>query len=205
MVGFNAYNTHIALNLHFDTNGGSYDYFKYNGKTRATKDSFKKNPFRWQYAALEQKAGSNLLYYYYLVFKHNDFKYVRASHGLFKLLKTFSSDYSLDPASHISEQILNDLSRLKSKYSDDYSEMVAVDDLYPSLYDDYQYDSLIDIETLLLFDSHITSILNPQSSNDVVTWPSILIKMEKVRPFVLQFTDRKHFMDAFNSILQDDK
>jgi hypothetical protein len=50
--GFRAYKIYIALKLHFTT---SFDYIKYNGKTRVTKDSFYKRRDKFKFASIEKK------------------------------------------------------------------------------------------------------------------------------------------------------
>lgn len=51
--GYSAYTLFIALRFHFTTD--SYDFVKYNGKTKVTKDSFMKRTDRYQFYKLSKK------------------------------------------------------------------------------------------------------------------------------------------------------
>ena len=54
MTAFEAYETYLAVKLHFDRQ--SYDYFKFNGKTRVTPSSFEKRKDRYFF----EKAAAKL-------------------------------------------------------------------------------------------------------------------------------------------------
>jgi hypothetical protein len=52
-TGFETYKLYSALKLHFTSN--SYDFFKYNGKTNITQDSFLKNKAKYSFYKLSRK------------------------------------------------------------------------------------------------------------------------------------------------------
>ena len=58
MNEFEAYKHYLALKLHFSSD---YDYFKYNGKTNATQQSFEKRKDRFRFSKLARKLEDPLL------------------------------------------------------------------------------------------------------------------------------------------------
>lgn len=198
MKGFAAYQMHHAMNLHF-AKGSTYDYFKYHGKTRVSEESFKKNPFRWQYATVESKS-SDLLFDFYLLFKYNNFEYVKPNHGMFKALRRATNDFSMNRTLVLTNQIQIDCGYLKSRPID---TLVSNDGLYPVLYNLYKNDD-ISLETLILIDSLIVSVLKLENSQDVVSWPTVISDMERIRPFVLTLIEKDTFIDIFNTSMSDD-
>ena len=69
--GFSAYQTYVAVRNHFKQE--SYDYFKYNGKTRVGQDSFLKRNDRYFFAKLQRKLNSNELVGFFVAnFIHDD-------------------------------------------------------------------------------------------------------------------------------------
>lgn len=55
-VGWKAYQTFHAMRLHFTS---SYDYIKYNGKMKLSKESFMSHKMRYSFATLERKYKQN--------------------------------------------------------------------------------------------------------------------------------------------------
>ena len=52
-TGFETYKLYHALKLHFTSD--SYDYFKYNGKSRVNYTNFSSNASKYQFAKLSRK------------------------------------------------------------------------------------------------------------------------------------------------------
>ena len=63
-TGFEAYALWNALKLHFTSD--SYDYFKYNGKTNVSKQSFTTNKSKYQFYKLSRKYGIDELKQFYV-------------------------------------------------------------------------------------------------------------------------------------------
>ena len=61
--GINAYKTYLAIKQHFTSN---YDYQKYNGKVRATEESFLKRRDRFFFKKLEKKYNKQELEMYFV-------------------------------------------------------------------------------------------------------------------------------------------
>lgn len=69
--GYNAYKTYLAVKSHFTH--ASYDYFKYDGKTRATVATFEKRTDRYFFEKLAKKYNeSELLEFFVSNFLMND-------------------------------------------------------------------------------------------------------------------------------------
>jgi hypothetical protein len=68
--GFAAYQTYVAVRNHFKQD--SYDYFKYNGKTRVGQDSFLKRSDRYFFAKLQRKLSSSELVGFFVANFIND-------------------------------------------------------------------------------------------------------------------------------------
>ena len=68
--GFSAYQTYVAVRNHFKQE--SYDYFKYNGKTRVGQDSFLKRNDRYFFAKLQRKLNNDELIGFFVANFIND-------------------------------------------------------------------------------------------------------------------------------------
>lgn len=189
MKGFLLYTCHQALMLHFGN--GNYDYFKYHGKTRLTEDSFKKSPFRWQYAKLEDKT-EHVLWHMWCVFKQNDFSYVTPK-ALFYQSRT--NEITTHPSEYLTTTVAEDLDHLRDTYNGT-TDYYNIDGLYPAIYNDFKSGE-ITLETLLLIDQHISPVFETGASPDIITWPQVLTYMSKLSPFVHELFDRQSFLDLF--------
>lgn len=77
MKAFEAYKLYNAIHLHFTT---GYDFFKYNGKTRVTKETFLyKERSKYHYGKLAEKYGytkTDLIKFLIFVFSRYDIKWI---------------------------------------------------------------------------------------------------------------------------------
>jgi hypothetical protein len=74
-TGFAAFSLYNALHLHFTSS--SYDYFKYNGKTNVSKDSFPRRKDKWHFYRLSRKYGIDELRDFYVAnFIASDIRWV---------------------------------------------------------------------------------------------------------------------------------
>lgn len=182
MRGFQAYQIHTAMNLHFSEKGG-YDCHKYNFKTKANEDSFMKSPFRWQYMGLE-KQYMNVYYLIFQAFQENNFEWLTPK-ALFKFARfdvRAKTNTSLDPEMFLIHQFVPEIIYLKEKCPD----WKSMDDLYPVIFKEYQAGN-VDIKTLVILDTHIKNCINKDRSRDIIVWPRFVEKVEKIRPFVIDF------------------
>jgi len=74
-TGFAAFALYNALHLHFTSS--SYDYFKYNGKTNVSKDSFSRRKDKWHFYRLSRRYGIDELRDFYVAnFVASDIRWV---------------------------------------------------------------------------------------------------------------------------------
>lgn len=196
--GFIAFQTHQALNLHFNPKS-NYCFVTYNGKTRANPESFHKNVNKWQYASLESKLDTNLVLAFYLVYKQQDFVFVPPKMLFLRMKNLLYKNKDSVTIKHLEEVIRNDLKYLHSKYSQDHLQITYTELLYPNLYNEYS-DENISLETLLAFDSYVTNILHKDNSDDIISWPIIVNKMDRIRPFIELFVKKDWFLDMFKTV-----
>lgn len=189
MLGFQAFQCHQAMNLHFGKS--SYDYFKYNGKTRANHESFSKSRFKWQFINLEKKMD-HLLWFYYQCFKIHGFSYTTPQ-MVFNVARR--KDICLHP-DDMYDIIASDLKALKQLYGNSPEYMFAPSGLYPDIYHQYKKGGIA-LETLLLIDLNVTEIFTPEQSDDIIAWPGIIEQMNLARPFIDSFFDSRRFLELF--------
>lgn len=196
-VGFNAYQCHQAMNLHFGKS--NYDYFTYNGKTKATKESFAKSKFKWQFISLERKT-EYLLWFYYQCFKFYGFSYVTPQ-MVFNFSRKNTIPLHSDDAWDI---IISDLKRLKRFYKNQPQDMFSPSGLYPDIYKRYKKEDL-SLETLLLIDLNVAEVFHKDQSSDIIAWPGIIDQMNSVKPFIDTFFDSRQFLNLFTAEILNDK
>lgn len=197
MIGFQAFQCHQAMNLHFGKT--DYDYFKYNGKTRANHESFSKSKFKWQFISLEKKK-EHLLWFYYQCFKFHGFSYI-SPQMVFNVARR--KDLYVHP-DDMYDTITSDLTSLKRLYGSAPEQMFMTSGLYPDIYQQYKRGGLT-LETLLLIDLNITHIFHDDVSDDIIAWPGIVTQMNSVKSFIDAFFDSRQFLDLFTAEILDDK
>lgn len=197
MIGFQAFQCHQAMNLHFGKS--SYDYFKYNGKTKANHESFSKSRFKWQFISLEKKT-EHLLWFYFQCFKFHNFSYITPQ-------MVFNFSRRKDLYNHPNDTyklLITDLQELKKLYKNKPEDMFNVTGLYPDIYQQYKKD-VISLETLLLIDLNVCEIFHLNQSNDIIAWPGVVNQMQLVRPFIDEFFDSRRFLDSFTDEILSNK
>ena len=191
-TGFAAYALFNSIKLHFTTK--SYDYFKYNGKTSVTKDTFVKNKGKYQFYKLSRKYSLDELKDYYVSnFIKNNVSWVGELMGpdgeeiYTKWQKrTQSLTYLFE----------NDMNKILD--SNDAEELLRVKEgQYPLLYDMLSHED-ITIESFVI----LNDILNffpmwKRKIQDDIIWPTFCLKCEKYTPFV------EYDKDKFKSILRE--
>lgn len=192
MKGFEAYKCHQAISLHFNKKT-NYDYFKYNGNVSVKEENFTKSKNKWQYIGIESKVDQ-LLWFYYIVYKNNKFSYTTLPMILNHLRKE-----PIPTKECVFENVKSDLLYLHSRYKHDLLSISETEELYPNIY--VLYDKgLIQLETILLFDSYIVKIFKDQNSDDIIGWPIIIKDMELVSPFVVELLREFDFVKSFKEI-----
>src|SRR5690554_1224780 len=191
--GFHLYKMFNAYNLHFSKNAG-YDYFKYNGSVKISYEKYDKGKFKWQFEALAKRLTENSVspsLLMYRIFKLHEFKYIPLNAYNIKKMNGLIAVDKLSEAQVVRE----DMQKLFDKYKTNLSMLVeCVDSIHPTLYNLFSVGE-ISIETLILYDSYIKRFLIPESSKDIILWPSELKKFDKIRGFVENIIPRDLYND----------
>lgn len=173
MDAFQAYKTYLALKSHF--NNKSYDFFKYNGRTRASIKTFEKRSDK---------------YFFYKLSKHNDCINYLASNflegdawvGDLVNEQTAEKTYRAwrKRIESLSYTFNNDLDKLEDNYN---SNLIVNNGEYPKLLK-LLLRKEVAPETFLILND-ITPFFSCWNKRieDTIIWPATSMKMKKYRPF----------------------
>lgn len=174
MDAFEAYKIYIALKSHFSSK--TYDYFKYNGRTRASKSTFEKRADKYFFHKLSKR--KDIVDFLVSNFVYNGDNWVgdlvqnsESEKCYRKLLKVRESlSYIVD----------NELSKLDLEF--DYNFQV-IDGQHPKALKLYLQKE-ISIETLIILDDLVGcfKVWNKRIQ-ETVLWPQIYLKCKKYRQF----------------------
>lgn len=196
-TGFAAFALYNAMKLHFTSD--SYDYFKYNGKTNVSKQSFTVRKDKYQFYKLSRKYDLEELKNYYVANFINgngnwvgdmlgpdgEDNYTKWQKTIQSLTYTFENDiiYLLD---RVDEP--NDLILVKSNE-------------FPKLLQ-YVMDRSIAIETIIILNDIMNFI--PMWSKEIyddIVWPDWRRKIEKYSAFLNY--DKKKFKEILKEKIKE--
>lgn len=177
MTGFEAYQLYLALKQHFTVQ--SYDYFKYNGKVRAKRETFEKRRDRFFFDKLSRQPDPTTLIVANLL---DDVTYINDmihSEGLARGAKyngwtmALSRSYEEELSKALENCDINQLLKFSS------------DSQYPPLLSGY-LSKQISIQTVIILDSvlHFLDVWDRKLHDDYL-WPEIKHKLDKYRPFLV--------------------
>lgn len=181
MNGYEAYQTFQAVRLHFTSEG--FDYFKYNGKTRTSLDSFETRKDKYSYHKLARMHDDRLLPYYVMVgFMNKDKVWIRDL-----LLEETQDKFKEWMKRQQSRMYLfkEDLCKLEDY---DFGNIIrSVDGQNPELLN-MVYQNDISVDTLLIMDSFLNLLdaWNKKIDDDFI-WKGFERKMRKYKPFFLNY------------------
>jgi hypothetical protein len=176
MTGYDAYKMYVALKNHF--NSSTYDYFKYNGKTRASVGAYEKRNDKHFFEILAKHKQCQLFIIANIV-EDNPNVWVsqlaneqQAEDNFRQWKKRIES---------LTYTFTNDLNRLHDTYDDN---LIVVEGQHPHLLK-LVVQKQIAIETLVILND-LCGFYKYWSRNiiDTVVWPQIKILTKKYRPFV---------------------
>ena len=186
--GFAAFAMWNALKLHFTSN--SYDYFKYNGKTNVSKQSFSTRKDKYQFYKLSRKYSLDELKNYYVA----NFL-VDNNHWVGDLLtpqgeEVYRKWQKINQA--LTYTFENDIIYLLDKYGIKGEEIFRVDrGNYPKLLEEVMRGT-VQIETLIMLNNNANFVdthWTPRITDDIV-WPQWLMKIKKYTPFLYYDKDK---------------
>lgn len=193
MDGFDAYKTYVALKNHF--NSKTYDYFKYGGRSKASRASFEKR---------------NDKYFFHKLAKHRNL----VDFLVANLIK--DDQWVGDIVNNVNAES-NYRSMLKVRESLSYTFKCDLDKFSSPLLDNFKVEDgqhptalklylekEIHLETLLIIND-LTGIMRSwnRKINDPIVWPSVYLKCKKYKPF-LQYDEEKMKKILVDRIKQDE-
>lgn len=197
-TGFEAYSLWNALKLHFTSD--SYDYFKYNGKTNVSKNTFTTNKSKYQFYKLSRKYDLNELKNFYV----SNFIEGKGD-WIGELLQDGEENYSKwqkrqQSLTYIFE---NDIVFILEAYEQDREAVFKV-------YNGQQPDLLglmlrgkIALETVCMLDDAINFLpIWKKKITDDIIWPNYYRLLTKYKPFI-QY-DKKKFKEMLKEKIKQD-
>jgi hypothetical protein len=189
--GYAAYQTFLALKFHFTSD--TYDYFKYNKKVKASRDSFEKRNDKYFFQKLERSGDVEN-----------------------RILAAFAYDDNnkLFIGSLIKEQKYQDLYKklLSNKLSLSYIVDQEIRALLPDKIDVYSGSipeaitefqaGRVSLETLCVL-GEVSNILEmwEDEVSDTLFFPEILMKIRKYTPFIKANIDKPKFKSLVKELL----
>jgi len=193
-TGFEAFALYNALKTHFTSS--SYDFFKYNGKTNVSKDSFMKNKAKYQFYKLSRRYSLEQLRNFFLAnFIYGDSTWVGEMLGP-EGDKAYSKWQKTNQS--LTYVFENDIIRLVGNDAPD--QMLIVNDgQHPKLLREVM-SGTIAIETMVILNDimNFFPMWNRKISDDII-WPNWRLKCEKYAPFVTY--DKVKFKNILKEII----
>ena len=175
MNEFEAYQNYLALKLHFTTE--DYDYFKYNGKTNASLDSFKNRNDKYHFTRLSKKLDDNSIQEYFIANFVSGKEWVGdMDKKVWRewLARTQSIEYIFG---NDAEKLLTDLDNFDIIFNCEQGR-------HPKLIRAY-LGKKITLETIIIFEKifHYRKTFDKVITEKII-WPNISRLIEKYEPFV---------------------
>lgn len=178
--GFAAFAMWNALKLHFTSE--SYDYFKYNGKTNVSKQTFSTRKDKYSFYRLSRKFGLTELKDYYVAnFLVEDAKWIgdiTGPEGEENYRKWQKRQQSL------TYTFESDIIKLLEKVNNPNELLVVEKNKFPLLMQCAQQGDIA-IETLIILDDLMNFFpMWEKEIYDDIVWPYFKIKCVKYKPFL---------------------
>jgi len=178
--GFTAFALYNALKLHFTSD--SYDYFKYNGKTNVSHQTFMKRKDKYSFYRLSRKFSlDDLTNFYVANFINGNDNWVGDMTGpegeehYKKWQKTQQSlTYTFE----------NDIIKVLDKVDNPNELLIVKKNEFPLLMQ-YATQGDISLETLIILDDLMNFFpMWEKEIYDDIVWPNFKMKCMKYRPFI---------------------
>ena len=191
--GFVAYALYNSIRLHFTSK--TYDYFKYNGKTNVTKDTFTKKKDKFTFYKLARKYSLNDLKMFYVA------NFLEKTDGWVNDLLSQDAEENYVKWQKVNQSLTymfsNDLDKLLDLVDNPSDLLKVKSNEYPKLLLNVM-SKFTHIETLII----MNDILNffpmwEKKIDDTYIWPNFKMKCEKYLPFI------SYDKTKFKKILKD--
>ena len=195
-TGFAAFALYNALKLHFTSS--SYDYFKYNGKTNVSKDSFLKRKDKYTFYKLSRKYQIEELKQFYVANFLDGDKWVgnmNTTEGEEQYQKWQKRQQSL------TYTFQNDIMYMLDKVNDPNDLLIVKNNEFPKLMQ-YVTQGDTSLETLVIMNDimNFFPMWNKEIYDDII-WPDFKMRCEKYAPFI--HYDKKKFKEILKEKIKE--
>jgi hypothetical protein len=178
-TGFAAYALWNALKLHFTSE--SYDYFRYNGKTNVSKQTFTTNKSKYQFYKLSRKYDLEELKNFYIA------NFIQGKGDwVGDLLQDGDENYTKwqKTQQSLTYTFENDIIVLLDKVENPNDLLVVRNNEFPKLMQ-YTTQGDITLETLIILNDLMNFFpMWEKEIYDDIVWPSFKTKCVKYKPFL---------------------
>ena len=180
MNEFEAYQKYIALKLHFTSD---YDYFKYNGKTNVTLNSFNERKDKFHFKKIVKKYGDENIIEYFVANLINEKPWIGSMD-----VATYSQ--WLGRIQSIEYIFENDAKNLLTTVENFDIIFTSMEGNHPKVLRAY-LGKKISLETLVVFEKllHYRKRFDKEIKEQFI-WPKISRLIEKYEPFIEADTNR---------------
>ena len=180
MNEFEAYQKYIALKLHFTSD---YDYFKYNGKTNVTLNSFNERKDKFHFKKIVKKYGDENIIEYFVANLINEKPWIG----------------SMDVATY--SQWLGRIQSIEYIFENDAKNLLTTVDNFDIIFTSMEGNhpkvlraylgKKISLETLVVFEKllHYRKRFDKEIKEQFI-WPKVSRLIEKYEPFIEADTNR---------------
>jgi hypothetical protein len=195
-TGFAAYALWNALKLHFTSD--SYDYFKYNGKTNVSKQTFANRKDKYQFYKLSRKYDLEQLKYFYVAnFLAGNGEWVG------DLLQDGEGNYTKwqKTTQSLTYTFENDIIKLLDMVDNPNELLVVKQNQFPKLMM-YATQGDICLETLIILDNIMNFFpMWEKEIYDDIVWPNFKMKCVKYRPFL--YYEKEKFKEILKEKIKE--
>lgn len=175
MEAFEAYKTYVAIKNHFSSK--TYDFFKYGGRTKASRATFEKRSDKYFFHKLSRR--KEVVNYLVANFAYND-----SSSWVGDFVNNEQSDrYYLRMVKireSLSYTFSQDLDKLEDCFDNNFQ---VIEGQHPIILRKYLQNE-INIETLIILDDMVSFMKKwNRRIQDPVVWPQVYLKCKKYKPF----------------------
>lgn len=196
MDGFDAYKTYVALKNHFTSK--TYDYFKYNGRSKASRESFEKRNDKYFFTKLSKH--KNLIDFLVANIAFNNNPWVGDVINNSEAERCYKDFVKVKES--LSYVFTNDLKKLPGDFANNF---LSENGQHPFALQ-YYLRGEIRLETLIILDDLFPFFRRwDRSIEEKVVWPSIHEKCLKLKPF-LKFDKNKMkniLVDRIRTFVED--
>lgn len=192
MDAFESYKVYVALKNHFTSK--TYDFFKYGGRTKASRAAFEKRNDKYFFTKLARR--KDVVDYLVANFLYND-----SGAWVGDIVNNEQADKCYHQLLRYREAITylftQDLDRLEERFDDNFQ---VIDGQHPILLRLYLQKE-VSLETLIILDDLVSYMRKwNRKITDKVIWPQVHLKAKKYKPFFTYDKDKmkKIVLDKFS-------